>query len=87
VFDPYTLVEVLRMERQILAERRVRQAVGLGRVPRDRSSSTLGGLRRHFARALLVLADRLDPRGVVSVPRAPARLEPTRLVYRQCVMD
>lgn len=73
MLDPYTLAETLRMERQILAERQARQAAWAACMPRSVPTNTIGGLRRRLARALLVLADRLDPRSVVSVPHLPDR--------------
>jgi hypothetical protein len=71
MLDPYALEETLRMERQMFAEREARRAVWMERMPRKTSSSNIDTLRRRLALALLALADRLDPRGVVSVPHVP----------------
>ena len=71
--DPFTFGDVLRLERQILAERQAREIKWLEHLPRSTSRSTFGGVRRRLAQVLLVLADRLDPRAVVSVTHLPAR--------------
>jgi hypothetical protein len=73
MLDPYTLTETLRLERQLLAERQARQTTWEQHLPRPGRISRFSGLRRRLARALLVLADRLDPRAVVSVQHVPAR--------------
>ena len=73
MLDPYTLGETLRMERQILAERLAREARWREQIALSRSRASAGHLRQHLARMLLALADRLDPRAVVSVPHMPAR--------------
>ena len=73
MLDPYTLGEALRLERQILAERQAREIWRTEHLPRRASLGGFGGVRRRLARALLVLADRLDPRAVVSVSHLPAR--------------
>ena len=73
MLDPYTLGEALRLERQILAERQAREIWRTEHLPRRASLGGFGGVRRRLARALLVLADRLDPRAVVNVPHVPAR--------------
>ena len=73
MLDPYTLGEALRLERQLLAERQARESKWVEHLPRSTPGSAFGGVRRLLARALLVLADRLDPRPVLSAPHAPAR--------------
>lgn len=73
MLDPYTLTETLRMERELLAERQMREARRLEHLQRLHHTSAIGDLRRRLARALLALADRLDPRAVVSAPHVPAR--------------
>ena len=73
MLDPFTLGETLRMERQLLAERHSRQAGWMEHVTPSSTSSTFASVRRRLARALLTLADRLDPRAVVSVPHVPAQ--------------
>ncbi len=73
MLDPFTLGEALRLERQLLAERQARETTWMEHLPRSTAGSAFGTVRRRLARALLVLADRLDPRAVVSVPHVPAR--------------
>ena len=73
MLDPYTLTEMLRLERQLLAERQARQARWAEQMMPATSGSAMISVRRSLARALLALADRLDPRAVVSVPHVPAR--------------
>jgi len=73
MLDPYTLTETLRMERELLAERQMHEARRLEHLQHLHQASAIGDLRRRLARALLALADRLDPRAVVSVPHVPAR--------------
>ena len=73
MLDPFTLEEALKLERQILADRLARQAKWVDHLPRRGRNNAIGELRRRLARALLTLADRLDPRAVVSVPHVPAR--------------
>ena len=73
MLDPYTLGEALRLERQLLAERQARQSTWVEHLPRSTPGRAFGSMRRRLARALLVLADRLDPRAVVGVPHAPSR--------------
>ena len=73
MLDPFTLGEALRLERQLLAERQAREIRWMEHLPRGTSAGAFGSVRRRLARALLVLADRLDPRAVVSVPHVPAR--------------
>jgi hypothetical protein len=73
MLDPYTLGETLRMERQILAERHAREVRWREHPSQSRAATSSGHLRRRLARLLLALADRLDPRAVVSVPHVPAR--------------
>ena len=73
MLDPYTLGEALRLERQLLAERQARELRWMEQLPRGAGGGAFGSMRRRLARALLVLADRLDPRVVVSVPHVPAR--------------
>jgi hypothetical protein len=72
MLDPYTLGETLRLEREILAERQARETRWLEHLRRSTAVSASGGMRRRLARALLALADRLDPRAVVNVPHVPA---------------
>ena len=73
MLDPYTLGEALRLERQLLAARQARDIAWMEYLPRNSTGSAFGRVRRRLARVLLVLADRLDPRAVVSVPHVPAR--------------
>jgi hypothetical protein len=73
MLDPYTLGEALRLERQLLAARQARELKWMEHLPRSSAGSAFGRVRRRLARALLVLADRLDPRAVVSVPQVPSR--------------
>jgi hypothetical protein len=73
MLDPHTLTETLRLERQILAERQAREIRWMEHLPCNASVGAFGGVRRRLARALLMLADRLDPRAVVNVPHVPAR--------------
>lgn len=73
MFDPYALDEALRIERHLRGERFTRVAGWQASAPRKASASTIARLRRSLARSLLALADRLDPRTVVSVPHVPAR--------------
>ena len=73
MLDPYTLGETLRLERQT-----TRRAAGegdqmAGAPAAQHRRQRPGGMRRRLARALLALADRLDPRAVVNVPHVPAR--------------
>jgi hypothetical protein len=71
MLDPYLLEETLRMERALLSQRQARRAIWLERTPGS-APRTVGGLRRRLAQALLALADRLDPRAIVTAPHAPA---------------
>jgi hypothetical protein len=72
MLDPYALEETLKMERAMLSQRRERRAIWPERSPR-RTPAGIISLRRSLARALLALADRLDPRAAVLGPHAPAR--------------
>jgi hypothetical protein len=69
----YAFEDALKLERKLLDERLERRATWQEQMPRKGSGSNVGGLRRRLARALLMLADRLDPRGVVGVPHVPTR--------------
>ena len=73
MLDPYTLGETLRMERRILAEKHAREVRWREQMARCRAGGGAGPLRQRLAQMLLTLADRLDPRAVVSVPHMPAR--------------
>ena len=73
MLDPYTLEETVRLERRILAEQLARQSAWVEHLPRRSRISAIAELRRRLAWALLLLADRLDPRAVVSVPHVPTR--------------
>jgi hypothetical protein len=73
MLDTYTLGEALRMERQILAERHAREVRWREQIALSRARTCAGPLRQRLARMLLALADRLDPRAVVSGPHMPAR--------------
>jgi hypothetical protein len=73
MLDPYTFEEVVRLERRILADQLARQSTWVDHLPRRSRISAMVDLRRRLARALLMLADRLDPRAVVSAPHLPAR--------------
>jgi len=72
MLDPYALEEIYRMEEQLRAERHLHLASWREREPRGASQNPIGGVRRRVAQALLLLADRLDPRIVVSGPHVPA---------------
>lgn len=76
MLDPYTFDETHRLEQRLLDRRNARHMVWLESLPRRAPGSLLGGTRRWLARALLTLADRLDPRTVVQqlphVPGAPS---------------
>ena len=67
--NPYFLEETLRFERELLDRRNARRAALLEWQPRGERVT----VRRRLARALLALADRLDPRTVVLAPHVPAR--------------
>jgi hypothetical protein len=72
MLNPYFFEETLRLEQILLDQRNARQAVWLEALPRRAPGSLLGGSRRWVARALLMLADRLDPRAVVpQLPHVP----------------
>ena len=72
MLDPYTFEEIHRLEQILLDQRNARQAIWLESLPRRAPGSLLGGTRRWLARALLMLADRLDPRAVVpQLPHVP----------------
>lgn len=72
MLDVFNHEESYRLERQILDERNLLRATWHEREPRRRPANRLGGVRRQLARVLLLFADRLDPRAVVSVPHLPA---------------
>ena len=72
MLDLFNHEESYRLERQRLDERNLLRATWHEREPQRRPSSLSGGVRRRLARVLLFLADRLDPRAVVSVPHLPA---------------
>jgi hypothetical protein len=72
VLDPYTFEETQRLEQIVLDRRNARHAIWLESLPRRAPGSLLGGTRRWLARVLLTLADRLDPRTVVTqLPHVP----------------
>ena len=73
MLDPFTLAEALKLEQQLLAAREAREALWRERTTPGGASDGSGRVRRRLARALLALADRLDPRAVVSVPHVAAR--------------
>ena len=73
MLDVYAFEDSVKLEREALNRQQERRARWLERMPRTTTVSAVGGVRRRLARALLSLADRLDPRGVVSVPHLPAR--------------
>ena len=72
MIEIYVLERTLKLERELLTRRHERQAVVLERLPRRSATSISATVRRRLARVLLALANRLDPRGVVSVPHAPS---------------
>jgi hypothetical protein len=72
MLDTYALEETLKLERELFNRRQARRALWLERMPVPVSSGPLSTARRRLARVLLALADRLDPRAVVSVPHMPA---------------
>jgi hypothetical protein len=72
MLDLFNHEESLRFERELLDRRHLRWATWKEREPRRRPASRPGGVRRRLAQVLLLLADRLDPRAVVSVPHLPA---------------
>jgi hypothetical protein len=73
MLDPFTLEDTLRMERRLLDARLAREARWMEQMTAGKPGSAFAGARRRLARTLLMLADRLDPRAVVSVPHVPAR--------------
>ena len=71
----YAFEETHRSEQQTRERKHLLRARWLEREPPRPSSSPVSAARRRLARALLLLADRLDPRAVVTVrhlPTAPA---------------
>jgi hypothetical protein len=72
MLDLFNHEETYRLEREFLDERNLLRATWHEREPRRRPASMLAGVRRQLARVLPFLADRLDPRAVVSVPHLPA---------------
>jgi hypothetical protein len=72
MLNPYPFEEILRTEQELLDQRNLRRARWHEREPRPAPFALMGGARRRLARLLLVLADRLDPRAVVSMPHVPA---------------
>jgi hypothetical protein len=72
MINPYAFELMLKLEQQILDERQARQAAWRAYLPRGSAVSPLAGVRRTMARLLLLVADRLDPRAVVSAPHVPA---------------
>jgi hypothetical protein len=73
MLNPFVFEEILKMEQNIRDDQLARQAALREQMPRRASGDSLAGLRRGLARLLLVLADRLDPRAVVSVPHVATR--------------
>ena len=74
MLDPYSFEETHRLEQRLLDRENARRAIWLESLPRRMPGSLLGGTRRWLARALLILADRLDPRSVVPhLPHVPGR--------------
>jgi hypothetical protein len=72
MLDSYTFEEIHRLEQILLDQRNTLRAAWREREPQRASVSALGGVRRRLAQALLLVADRLDPRAVVSVPHIPS---------------
>ncbi|MGE3908396.1 MAG: hypothetical protein AB7K36_03525 [Chloroflexota bacterium] len=72
MIDLYTFELTLKMERQRLDQESARQAARQQQAGVARPRSALR-VRRWLALALLALADRLDPRPVVSAAHLPGR--------------
>jgi hypothetical protein len=72
MLDPYAFGETHRLEQILLDQQNLRRASWLERQPRRSTVNILSGTRRWLAQALLWVADRLDPRAVVSVPHLPS---------------
>ena len=72
MIELYTFEQTLKMERQLLDQQSARRASW-----NERQSATavhkMVSPRRRLALALLALADRLDPRPVVSAAHTPGR--------------
>ena len=78
MIDLYYLERAIKIERELLATRHAREVAWFGRTPRTVTTTSpiilaTAAARRHLARLLLAVADRLDPRAAVSIPHVPAR--------------
>jgi hypothetical protein len=73
MLDFYAFEDTLRLERELREKHRQRHAIWAERSRELTVGQGRGSLRRSLARVLLVLADWLDPRPVVSVSHVPAR--------------
>lgn len=72
MLDLNTFEHTRRLERNVQDRQNHRRALWLEREPPRRSLHVTSGARRRLAQVLLWLADRLDPRAVVSAPHLPA---------------
>jgi len=72
MIDLYTFEQTLKMERLLLDRESARQAAWGASVAATTSQEAVS-VRRRLALALLVLADRLDPRAAVSAAHTPCR--------------
>ncbi len=72
MIDLFAFEELHRIEQRQRADRHLRRARWQEREPRRAPADRIGAARRRLARALLALADRLDPRAVVRPPHVPA---------------
>jgi hypothetical protein len=70
MIELYLLEQSLKMERALLDERHARRVGWLDRLSISKVAKP-PGFRRWLARALLVLADRLDPRPAISAVHTP----------------
>jgi len=71
MISPTAFEEIFRMEQELLDQRNLRRARWHEREPRAPAANLARSTRRRLARALLLIADRLDPRVVVGVPHVP----------------
>lgn len=74
MIELYQLEQTLKMERELLDQQNARRTAWLEHLSTSGAVKPLG-LRRRLALLLLALADRLDPRPVISTvhtPRCPS---------------
>ena len=72
MIELYALEQSLKMERELLDRQNARRTAWLEGWPISGAVKPLG-LRRRLALLLLALADRLDPRPVISAAHTPGR--------------